>query len=143
MKLRKITCLVILLITGCALAACAGNAGNKPTSGDNNILEGNDKEAENKNMFNLNTKGKEKYKLELDGYGFESKKDSYAEGEKVTVYFNLIATDTDYNFYTEPDDVKLDRDYDDKHGYIFTFEMPAHDVKISVNSWNSMVRSSD
>lgn len=138
MKLRKIACLAILLIIGCGMAACAGNADNEPTSSDkeNRLFNSNTK-------GNSNKKGKEEYKLELDGFGFESKKNSYAVGEKVTVYFDLIATDTDYYFYTEPYDVKLDRDYDDKHGYVFTFDMPAHDVKISVNSRNSMVRSSD
>lgn len=26
---------------------------------------------------------------------------SYAEGDKVKVYYDLIATDTDYSFYTD------------------------------------------
>ena len=50
----------------------------------------------------------------------------------------MIATDTDYSFYTDSDDVKLKQDYDNDHGYIFTFTMPAHDVKLSVRSRNSM-----
>ena len=73
-----------------------------------------------------------------DGYGFKSKKTSYAAGELVTVYYDLIGTDTDYYFYTDSDDVELERDYNDKDGYIFKFRMPAHDVVLSVDSRNSM-----
>ncbi len=82
--------------------------------------------------------GKTKYNLSFDGYGLESKKTSYAEGEEVTVTYDMIATDTDYSFYTDSDDVKLDQEFDGDHGYVFTFTMPAHDVKISVESRNSM-----
>ena len=78
-----------------------------------------------------------KYQLILD-YGFESKKTSYAEGDKVKVYYDLIATDTDYSFYTDSDDVELKRDYDDKKGFVITFIMPAHDVSLHVDSVNSM-----
>ena len=80
---------------------------------------------------------KEKHKLIFDGYGFESKKTEYAAGENVTVYYDLIATDTDYRF-TVDEDVKMKQDFDNKHGYIFTFKMPDHDVTISVESHNSM-----
>ena len=89
-------------------------------------------------IMNITACGAQKYKLELDGYGFKSKKTEYSEGEKVTVYYDIIATDTDYSFSLDCDDVKLKQDWDDKHGYIFTFTMPAHDVKISVSSRNSM-----
>ncbi len=82
--------------------------------------------------------GTTKYNLELDGNGFKSDKTSYAEGEKVKVTYDMIATDTDYNFYADSDDVKLEQEYDGKHGYVFTFVMPAHDVKLSVKSRNSM-----
>ena len=78
-----------------------------------------------------------KYQLILD-YGFESKKTSYAEGDKVKVYYNIIATDTDYSFYTDSEDVELKRDYDDKKGYVISFIMPAHDVSLHVDSVNSM-----
>ena len=89
-------------------------------------------------LMNITGCGKTKYKLEMDGYGFKSKKTEYAEGEKVTVYYDIIATDTDYSFTLDCDDVKLTQDWDNNHGYIFTFTMPAHDVKISVSSRNSM-----
>lgn len=81
--------------------------------------------------------GKKMYKLNFDGYGFESKKTSYEEGETVTVYYDLIATDTDYTF-TCDSDVKMERDYDGQHGYVFVFTMPDHDVTLHVESRNSM-----
>ena len=81
--------------------------------------------------------GRQKYKLLFDGSGFESKKTAYAAGDKVTVYYDLIATDTDYSFRAD-DDVQLSQDYDDSHGYIFMFTMPAHDVTLHVESRNSM-----
>lgn len=80
--------------------------------------------------------GKQKYKLNLGDSGFESKRTEYAAGEQVTVYFDQIATDTNYSFYS--DDVKLEQSYDDKHGCVFTFTMPAHDVTLYVQAHNSM-----
>ncbi|MCR5735915.1 MAG: hypothetical protein K6G22_15050 [Lachnospiraceae bacterium] len=79
-----------------------------------------------------------KYKLSFDGYGLKSEKTSYAEGETVTFTYDMIATDTDYRFYADSEDVKLKQEFDGKHGYIFTFTMPAHDVKISMESKNTM-----
>ena len=89
-------------------------------------------------MLSLFGCGMQKYKLNYDGYGFESRKTEYAAGEKVTVYFDFIATDTDYNF-TIDDDVDMKQNYDNKHGYVFTFTMPDHDVTLSVESHNSMM----
>ena len=89
-------------------------------------------------MFSLSGCGAQKYKVNYDGYGFESKRTSYAAGEKVTVYYGMIATDTDYNFYID-DDVDMKQSYDNDHGYIFTFTMPAHDVTLHEESHNSMM----
>ncbi len=81
--------------------------------------------------------GNQKYQLNFDGYGFESKKTSYAPGETVTVYYGMIATDTDYHFSCD-DDVRMKQEYDNDHGYVFTFSMPEHDVTMHVSSRNSM-----
>lgn len=89
-------------------------------------------------MLSLFGCGKQKYKLDYDGYGFESKKTVYAAGSRVTVYFDLVATDTDYRFWID-DDVELSQKYDDDHGYVFSFTMPDHDVTLHVESHNSMV----
>jgi len=82
--------------------------------------------------------GKQKYKLQYD-LGFQSEKTEYEAGEKVTVYFNLIATDTDYRFWLDDESVELEQDYDEKLGYVFTFQMPEHDVTLHRSSRNTMV----
>ena len=89
-------------------------------------------------IMGLSGCGKTMYNLKFDGYGLKSAKTSYAEGEKVTVTYDMVATDTDYRFFTDSDDVKLDQEFDNEHGYVFTFTMPAHDVMMSVSSKNSM-----
>ena len=89
-------------------------------------------------MLSISGCGKQKYKLNYDGSGFASPKTEYAAGEIVTVYYDLIATDTDYTFYID-DDVEMKQSYDDKHGYVFTFTMPEHDVTLHERSRNSMI----
>ena len=89
-------------------------------------------------MFTLFGCGKPKYKLHFDGYGFQSSKTEYAAGEQVTVYYDLIATDTDYRFWLDDESVKLKQDYDDRHGYVFSFIMPDHELTLHVSSHNSM-----
>ena len=81
---------------------------------------------------------KPKYKLIMDG-GFESRKTAYAEGETVTVYYGMIATDTDYHFWLDDESIDLKQSYDDRHGYVFTFTMPDHDVTLHKESHNSMI----
>jgi len=77
------------------------------------------------------------YRVYLNG-DFESRRTRYFPGEKVTVYYDLIATDTDYSFSID-DDVELKQDYSEARGYILTFTMPAHDVRLTVESYNSMM----
>ena len=87
-------------------------------------------------VFTLFGCGKPKYKLNFDGGFFESKRTQYAPGEKVTVRYDIIATDTDYHFYID-EDVEMEQSFDG--GYVFTFIMPAHDVTIHEESHNSMM----
>ncbi len=82
--------------------------------------------------------GKTEYNLLYDGYGFESKKTKYTAGETVTVYYDLIATDTDYSFFLDCDDVSFKQDYDNSHGFVFTFTMPDHDVEFTHTAENTM-----
>ena len=79
-----------------------------------------------------------KYHLHFDGYGLTSPKTAYADGEPVTVYYDMIATDTEYSFYLDEPDVELEQDFDGEHGYVLKFNMPAHDVTVTVESRNSM-----
>lgn len=75
-----------------------------------------------------------KYKLKFSDSIFESERTMYAPGEEVIVRYDIIATDTDYRFYS--DDVDFEETYDG--GYVFTFVMPEHDVTLKVESRNSM-----
>ena len=77
-----------------------------------------------------------KYKLHLEA-GFEAEKKFYAEGETVSLRYLYFATDTNYSFYTDSDDVELRHEWDDK-GMVIRFEMPNHDVRIYVKSKNTM-----
>lgn len=82
--------------------------------------------------------GAQKYNVYGAERGYELSKTKYEAGEKVTAYYSFIATDTDYSFYCENDDVEIKTDYDSAHGYVITFTMPAHDVTLGVSSRNSM-----
>ncbi|MCR5502129.1 MAG: cupredoxin domain-containing protein [Lachnospiraceae bacterium] len=75
-----------------------------------------------------------KYRLTFNDSIFESEKTEYAAGENVTVRYDIIATDTDYHFYS--DDVEFEQSFDG--GYVFTFTMPEHDVTLNAESRNSM-----
>ena len=62
---------------------------------------------------------------------------SHRVGKEVTLYFDLIATDTDYSFYVDGE--RINPLYDEKKGYIIEFTMPDHDVHVDIESVNSMV----
>ena len=80
-----------------------------------------------------------KFKLNLNDGDFTSEKTMYAPGEEVTVRYDIIATDTDYRFYS--DDVDFKQSFDG--GYVFTFIMPDHDVTLKVESRNTMEMDPD
>ena len=67
---------------------------------------------------------------------FQGAQDKYAAGEQVTLYFDLIATDTDYVFYVDGEVVS--GSYDEEKGYVISFVMPAHDIKVEFTAENSM-----
>ncbi len=80
-----------------------------------------------------------KYRVDYDGKkdSFRGAKDAYRAGTKVTLYYGLIATDTDYTFTL--DGAELFQDYSERKGFILRFTMPDHDVKLTVSSKNTMV----
>lgn len=89
-------------------------------------------------MFGFSGCGK-KYKVD---YGtskgaFDNAKDSYRAGQKVELYFSMIATDTDYSFYV--DGQLVNPKYDNSKGYVIAFTMPEHDVRVGYKSVNSMI----
>ena len=82
----------------------------------------------------------EKYKVDYCGKKFEYRnaKDEYRAGEKVTLCYWMIATDTDYSFRL--DGAELERAYDSKKGFVLRFIMPEHDVILNCFEKNSMLR---
>lgn len=89
-------------------------------------------------VFGLSSCGAEKYRLDFGGResNFENAKSSYRAGQTVTLYFRNIATDTDYSFFVDGE--VFNAGYDEKNGYVISFTMPAHDVKVGYTSRNSM-----
>ena len=61
---------------------------------------------------------------------FSCAKDFYHAGEKVTIYYPHVATDTDY--YFNVDSEQFTCDFSNEKGYILSFIMPARSIKISV-----------
>ena len=94
-------------------------------------------------MFGLSGCTEKKYNVDYCGSksDYENAKDAYRAGEKVKLYYSMIATDTDYSFYLDGE--PLNYDYDDKKGFIITFTMPEHDVKLECRSVNSMLYQPD
>ncbi len=85
--------------------------------------------------------GKKTYKVDYCGEQdfYENAKDSYREGEKVTLKYGLIATDTDYNFYLDGEAINCNYE---GGAYVLQFVMPAHDIKIECRTKNTMMNSS-
>lgn len=83
--------------------------------------------------------GGETYQVDYCGSKdcYSNAKDSYRAGTEVTLYFDLVATDTDYSFLLDGEPVRYT--YDDQKGFVIQFTMPDHDVKLECNSHNSMV----
>ena len=67
----------------------------------------------------------------------ENAKPAYPAGASVLIYFDLIATDTDYRFFLDGE--PLNFDFDDSKGFIISFIMPAHAVKLECERRNSMM----
>ena len=80
----------------------------------------------------------EKYRLEYDSKSaYSTAKDYYRAGAKVKLYYDLIATDTDYSFYLDGEPIPFT--YDEKKGFIIEFIMPEHDVRLTCNQRSSML----
>lgn len=92
-------------------------------------------------MLSLAGCGAPKYQVDYDGCeGFYTNaKPAYRAGKEVELVFGLgmIATDTDYCFYL--DGGPVDWTYDPDRGFIITFIMPEHDVKLTFTAVNSML----
>lgn len=65
----------------------------------------------------------------------------YAAGESVVLYVDEIATDTDYSFLLDGE--SLNYSYDDSIGFVISFIMPDHSVKLECVMKNSMMYEPD
>ena len=83
---------------------------------------------------------KKKYSIDFCGqeYAWKNAKKSYLRGETVTLYYYMVATDTDYSFTL--DDQYVSTDYETDKGFIISFIMPEHDVILRVYERNTMLR---
>lgn len=80
----------------------------------------------------------EKYRVEYDFKGaYANARDYYRAGSSVTLYYELIATDTDYSFLLDGEHIPFT--YDENRGYVIEFVMPAHDVTLECLQINSML----
>jgi hypothetical protein len=87
--------------------------------------------------------GGERYQVDYCGSKdcYSNAKDSYRAGTEVTLYFDLVATDTDYSFLLDGEPIHYT--YDDQKGFVIQFTMPDHDVKLEYDSRNSMLPMGD
>ena len=108
---------LLLLLCGCGGLATPGNTDN-----------GTAHEEEEAELYEVDYCGQKDL--------FKKAEDEYEAGDKVKLYFDVIATDTDYTFYL--DDEILDVEYSEEKGYIIKFIMPDHDVTLRVEMTNSM-----
>lgn len=81
-------------------------------------------------MSRLFESEKKIYKVDYCGQMnlFDGAKENYVEGTEVEISYSLIATDTDYKFYVDGQQVSVE--WNDKKGYIIRFTMPAHDIEV-------------
>ena len=79
------------------------------------------------------------YSIDFCGreYSFKNAKKSYKAGERVTLYYFMVATDTNYSFFV--DGQHFTPDYESGKGYIISFVMPEHNVVIEVEERNTML----
>ncbi len=70
------------------------------------------------------------YKVDYHGQmnQFSGAKENYVAGTEVEISYSLIATDIDYNFIVDGQEVRVE--WNDKKGYIIRFTMPAHDIEV-------------
>lgn len=81
--------------------------------------------------------GKKSYNVDYCGDQdfYENAESSYKEGEKVSLIYGVIATDTDYSFYLDDESIG----YRYENGvFVVDFVMPGHDVKLECRTVNSM-----
>lgn len=80
----------------------------------------------------------DRYSIEYDSKNlYTGAKNSYKAGQKVTLHFPFVATDTSYGFYLNG--MPIDATYSDMGGYKLSFVMPPYDAKLECVTRNDMV----
>ena len=84
-----------------------------------------------------------KYAVDYDGDAefYDGAKASYRAGQTVTLYYTLMATDSDCTFYLDGEPLKST--YVEGRGFRVRFKMPAHDVKLTCIWTSSMVNETE
>ena len=79
---------------------------------------------------------RKRYKVDYCGRKsfYARARDSYLPGKKMTLRYELIATDTDCTFLLDAQPLQVRYD----GAYIISFVMPAHDVTLCCREENSM-----
>lgn len=82
--------------------------------------------------------GAVKYNVDYCGQKqfYHNAKDAYRPGTRVTVYYYMIGTDTDYSFFVDGE--RINYTYKDDKGFEISFIMPDHNVTLRCESRNSM-----
>ena len=72
----------------------------------------------------------------LESRGWMIARKTFRAGEQVVLYYFMLATDTDYRFLLDGEQIFTE--YETSKGYIIRFTMPEHDVKLQCQIRNSM-----
>ena len=107
------TLLLIAAIAGAVFAGCKTAPSILPTSTDVYTIEYDSKDL------------------------YSGAKDSYKAGQKITLHFTHVATDTSYSFYLSGK--AIDATYSDLGGYKLEFVMPPYDAKLECVTRNDMM----
>ena len=72
---------------------------------------------------------------------YQGAKEQYSAGESVELRYDFIATDTDYRFHVNAEDVRID--WEEPHTYVIRFTMPEHDIDVTCETFNTMIYDPD
>ena len=98
------------------------------------------------NLKNDTIPQQQMYTVDFDGQQFafidprtnEPPTSLYAAGEAVIFRLELVATDTSYRFFLDGEEIQPSY-INEQFGYCFYFAMPAHDVKFTYTTRNTMI----
>ena len=82
--------------------------------------------------------GEDRYRVDYCGQkaSYQNARDTYRAGERVRLYYDAVATDTNCTFYL--DDVSISHSYEEGRGMVVEFIMPEHDITLECEMRNTM-----